>query len=71
MPKDDREDDHEMRPLFADEDEVAATAQTAEAQTGVETTVTENAENAAAGQVEESVTAESGEAAVSQDSKDK
>lgn len=33
MPKDDREDDHEMRPLFADEDEAAEAAQ-AEDMTG-------------------------------------
>ena len=34
MPKDDREDDHEMRPLFADEDEAAEAAQAMEDMTG-------------------------------------
>ena len=52
MPKDDREDDHEMRPLFADEDEAAEAAQTMEALQDGGETVTENEEHAAADQVE-------------------
>lgn len=51
MPKDDREDDHEMRPLFADEDEEAEAAQTMEDMTGervdtdTDTTVPQNSES--------------------------
>ena len=51
MPKDDREDDHEMRPLFADEDEAAEAAQTMEDMTGervdtdTDTTVPQNSES--------------------------
>lgn len=51
MPKDDREDDHEMRPLFADEDEAAEEAQTMEDMTGervdtdTDTTVPQNSES--------------------------
>ena len=52
MPKDDREDDHEMRPLFADEDEAAEAAQAMEDMQDGEETVTENEEHAAADQVE-------------------
>ena len=51
MPKDDREDDHEMRPLFPDEDEAAEAAQTMEDMTGervdtdTDTTVPQNSES--------------------------
>ena len=51
MPKDDREDDHEMRPLFADEDEAAEAAQAMEDMTGervdtdTDTTVPQNSES--------------------------
>ena len=51
MPKDDREDDHERRPLFAVEDEAAEAAQTMEDMTGervdtdTDTTVPQNSES--------------------------